>query len=1407
MKKVKQSSLLIILLILIGTSSFAQTKYDKKMEKAADLYEVGDYSGARNEIEKIKKKSTKQIGGVNEFLPIARIKEAKYDVALGILSGVHQSVAEGLEMSIVVNGPDSEVHALLLKESTEVMVLYGDFLKAKEYLDQARPILLEAGMDENLAASIDVLDAQIKVGRGFYTEAIELINGKMDFYQGRAMLDDGAKKAVERERKREFARMMMFKGDAYRRMGNYLSADSAFVYADNWIQKNLGKADILYSENQYLNTLLLEENGLEIGAVVDLYEKAYLHTVRKYQPSHYVTVQIRERLIKSYIKNDNKAKLSNHITEFKKIIKQNYDKNSLYSVMLETIDYDVLLGGKDVGLENDVAEILGAESVIPKNHIKRIEMLEFANSVAVINGRSDNSFQYINQILEIKKVLYGEESPEYNLTKIKLANYYVDYTEKFAEALEIYNTSWDKIVKKEIHEGHLDYVDILDHQAVFYEENDEYAKASEILDIALEASRRKYDNEDVEYAIELDKIANLQFKIGEYAEAEKNINEALQILEKADRELAGGYYAQSLVTQATLFAIKGEYDEAESNISKSEKLKKAGVRTIETSGIEIEDELAEVYLAIGRYRDAEKLIEHDLKKKERRFGANSRHMNDPLILKARLKMIMGDYTMAEQLANRAYNITFGIFGGESSKITPSLVTLANINTTIGDYDVAASRLEQVIEIREKQFGRDHIDVARAVSDLALVRFYNDAPTEEVEDLFLRAEKIVGKKLGGSNPHYADVLKNLAVVYVAERRFDEAFVYLEDAANIWDRRIGSRNNINSAAINILRGDIYYSQHQYGEALGYYDKAKDLYEDFFSKSHPEYVKALSKMSKTYFMQGDIKRSQESIEEVLANYSVFIKEYFPSLSEREKAKFWNTIKQDYEFYNTIVINYNKKNTELVGSLYNNALLTKALLLSSSIKIRQRILSSGDETLISTYREWEAKKETLTQVLSMSTEQMAQSGLDGNLLQTEVEDLEKQLSQQSEDFSSGFDSKVVTWEDVQRSLNPNEVALEMVRFRVFDHSFSNDSIMYAVMYVKNEKNSTPGMILLKNGKDMESKYLKLYRNSIKFRLDDQKSYDNFWRPIQDVIGNPGRIYVSADGVYNQLNLEAIKLADGTYVLDRSNIILISNTKDLYYDKITTNVVQEANTAEMFGNPTYYVSTKPGKWAGRAANSRGGSPDVIGQLPGTEKEVTELKDLLRKDGWVTTDHKEREATEAAIKAMNNPKIFHIATHGFFQPDADLSGEDIAMNDNLAAQNPLLKTGLLMSGAGDILNETTSNFNVDDGILTAYEAMNLNLDKTDLVVLSACETGLGEIQAGEGVYGLQRAFLVAGARTIIMSLFKVSDEATQKLMVKFYSKWLETGDKRASFIQAKQEIRDEYKDPIFWGPFIMIGLD
>ena len=465
---------------------------------------------------------------------------------------------------------------------------------------------------------------------------------------------------------------------------------------------------------------------------------------------------------------------------------------------------------------------------------------------------------------------------------------------------------------------------------------------------------------------------------------------------------------------------------------------------------------------------------------------------------------------------------------------------------------------------------------------------------------------------------------------------------------------------------------------------------------------------------------------------------------------------------------------------------------------------MSSGDTELITMYNDWVDKKELLTAALSMGTEQLVENGINTNDLVHELEALEKQMSERSEDFGKGMD-KPITWENVRDALGENEVAVEMVRFRYFYHDFT-DSVMYAVMYIKGGKRSEPNLILLNNGEDLEGKFLKNFRNRMKFKLTDDISYEQFWKPIVDEVGVVTSVYLSPDGVYNQINLEALPTPDGRYVIDNSNIILLSNTKVLYQDKINPEASSTESSAMMFGNPIFYVKTEAGVPVSGSGLTRS-TAEVISDLPGTKRELNQLNSLLNRKGWKVETNMEMKADELSIKAINNPRVFHVATHGFFQANAKVARATDDLNEGSAYDNPLLKTGLLLVGAGDILNESKFNYNSDNGILTAYEAMNLNLDKTDLVVLSACETGLGEIEAGEGVYGLQRAFLVAGARTIIMSLFKVSDEATQQLMVKFYRKWTETGDKRQSFIDAKKEIRNEFKDPIYWGPFIMIGLD
>ena len=466
----------------------------------------------------------------------------------------------------------------------------------------------------------------------------------------------------------------------------------------------------------------------------------------------------------------------------------------------------------------------------------------------------------------------------------------------------------------------------------------------------------------------------------------------------------------------------------------------------------------------------------------------------------------------------------------------------------------------------------------------------------------------------------------------------------------------------------------------------------------------------------------------------------------------------------------------------------------------MRQNIVNSGDSVLIDQYENWMLSKEILSESLSMSFDQLTAYEINLDSLIGAVEQLEKKLSRQSEFFSSSTGQLQISWKNIKSALKKNEVAIEMMKFRYFDHVFT-DSVIYMALILKNNKNSDrPEIVVLNNGSELEHKYFKYYKNMIMYKMKDTYSYAKFWKPIEDKAGKNATIYFSPDGVYTQMNLEAIMVEDDRYVIDNSNIILVSNTKDIYLRSKRKGKKEAENLALMFGDPEFYVSVNPKHQKGR---------NIIQSLPGTEKEVKKISELLQDHGWKTEFYVRHEASEEEVKKLSNPKVFHIATHGFYTSERaiDYNIEMIKTNSADAMKNPLLRSGLMLKGAGDVLAKTNFNYNIESGILTAYEAMNLNLDYTDLVVLSACETGVGDISAGEGVYGLQRAFLVAGAKVLIMSMFKVSDEVTYELMSTFYNKWLSSGEIRTSFIETKKELRNKYPDPIYWGAFVMFGLE
>ena len=1405
-----------ILALLSFHDGLAQNKkLDKALKKADGYYKAGSFSKALKALTKFKSGALK-ISSQNNYLLAYYIREARVNLAIGLVDGFENSLSNALDASKTVYGETSTSYATTLLDVSELYNEYGNFRIARQYADEAEALLRKTDqINEAFTGRIALIKAEAMIGQGFANDAIDLLLGVEKYFASRAVdkdtkVENGQIKTIrldEQEifaRHNEYAQLKLLLMSAYAKKGRIGIIGSSsenpdmeyyFGELDGWLKSKrrfLGDLSLASVKHQYLSKKALKENGNR----TDLeFEKVLNDLKRITAPTNALAHEIYLSHIEYLLEKGNRPRYLNAKLEYEKMIEKYYPKTSLHRINLSAVEFNSKLSrDKTRNLENQAVSVM-ASKALPKYYRTRSRILEFLYQVAITEQRYENAEAYLNQLSEIRKELCGENSPEYHLSRIALANFYLDYTNKLEESGKIYEESFQNFVVNEIGEQHKDLIDILNHIAQWYEMTDQYALASRTLEKAKDAVSIKFDPSDILYGIGLNNIAKLQLKLGDYDQAGVNIEKALEVIDlKSNRIYLEQVpaHVNALETQARLYGIKGLFDEAESNLSRTRSIiRKADVPV----GDELSTarELSTLFIQLGKYAETDKLLNNLIAEYESLFGPNSLRLIDPLVDKGRILLAKGDYTEADRVARRANEIAVKIYSDKSTKAAPTQKLLGDINYSLGDYDKAEENLTKAITSQEKQFGRQHIEVAKSVSQLALIKFHKGDDRKAVEKLMLEARDIMADKLGKDNPQYAEILKNVAVLYISEGRYDIAFNSLTVAENIWRVKTGTKNNINAASIYTLTGDVYYQLKNYRKAEEFYNKSKDLYEKFFSINHPEYVKVLSKLSKVYYMEKDYKQSKRLIEQSLANYEEFIKKYFPALSEREKAKYWNTIKADFEFYNTLAFSNLDDFKDLTGKIYNAQLMTKALLLSSSIKIRERIMNSTDEQLKAQYNEWVQKKELLTIALSMSPGQLTENEIDPNVLTQEVERLERELSQKSELFGQNFETKRIVFEDVKKSLKPNEVAIEMVRYRHFNHTFT-DSVIYAGLYLTNAL-AKPKAVILKDGRNMETRYFKYYRNSITGRIPDQYSYRVFWKPIIDEIGQASTIYLSADGIYNQINLESIPSPDGRYVIDNANIVLVSNTKDIYIRKIKSRAVGNENTASMFGNPTFYLTA--------SANARN-----IASLPGTEKEVNQLHFILDQKGWNTSEYVETLAAEEKIKELNSPKIFHIATHGLYRPTEEITlAKEIAGGEAFLTQNPLMRTGLLLKGAGDLLAKTDYNYNMESGILTAYEAMSLNLDKTDLVVLSACETGLGDLEAGEGVYGLQRAFLVAGAKVLIMSMFKVDDEATQKLMLKFYQKWLSTNNLRQSFIDAKKELRVEYPDPIYWGAFMMIGLE
>ena len=654
-----------------------------------------------------------------------------------------------------------------------------------------------------------------------------------------------------------------------------------------------------------------------------------------------------------------------------------------------------------------------------------------------------------------------------------------------------------------------------------------------------------------------------------------------------------------------------------------------------------------------------------------------------------------------------------------------------------------------------------------------------------------------------------ILDNVASTYNQLGFNDEAILTLYQALEI--RPKTSNNNGLPELLSNL-GTIFFNQKKYDEAVKYFKDAFDL-----EHSINNVLGSGMNLAWAQFVLNDkecLKTSQTLSDSIISDAIG----KFTYLSNEERELYWLYNNIRLSMVNAIFAN--ASNGSNTGAIYNNSLFAKGLLLKTSNQIKRDIMANGDDSS----KRLLAKMTSLEKELNRSNN--AQDRIDQ--IKDSINIIDKQLTKANASYLSFKEELNPDWTRIKRSLSKDEAAIEFVQIPVIYNDSIPEPFEYRYYGLIIRKNTdTPVLVPLCTEEELQEllanknhikldRFIKnLYSTGSSKLNSGEKLYNCIWASLDRELNGVKTIYYSPVGQLYSVSFNAL-MSDSATLSEKYSLRLLSSTSEVV--RIKKDSHRKISDAVVYGGIVYDLSDDQmvAEARGYDINSKGSTPHLEldndrsgwNYLSGTEEEAKNINMTLDSVGVLTTLYMGAHANEESIKSLSgkSPFLLHIATHGFFLSDP----KQIAVNPFMQNQerngsaNLLQRSGLLFAGANKTWVKGESVRGVEDGILTAEEISKLDLSTTEIVSLSACETGLGEIVSTEGVFGLQRAFKLSGVRTLIMSLWKVPDAATSKLMTSFYKNWSSGMEVHKAFMEAQQKIKDEYASPYYWAGFVML---
>ena len=644
-----------------------------------------------------------------------------------------------------------------------------------------------------------------------------------------------------------------------------------------------------------------------------------------------------------------------------------------------------------------------------------------------------------------------------------------------------------------------------------------------------------------------------------------------------------------------------------------------------------------------------------------------------------------------------------------------------------------------------------------------------------------------------NGPYDTWLCDLASYYNQLGQYDNALMY--------EGKHRKMSRFESAKSYYNQGVAYVGKIQLDSAICYLLKAEEIYRIQHQSKQHAFV--LAKLLSCYLHTGEYDKIEYYIDELIKSASNDLLSSFSDLTYNERSKY-------IELYSRLLgeqipmYMYYVPTDKLEALAYDALLLIRGALLNSENNLRRVINERHDASLNKIWEELKADRYILSKEIEKDS---LSRKLNVDSLQKVIYSLEDSLIVKCKEYGDITRSMKLKWKDIQQHLAPNDIALEFLSFPI-----NNDSVVYVALSLRKDS-EYPKMITL-----FEEKQLTGFPDSLHYQCKEMT--DLVWKPLIPELEGVKNIYFSPSGALYNIGIEYLP------GMEDYNIYRLSSTREL----VTGGKTKTKNRAVLYGGLNYDARFEKSvieksivmldEIFKERANVRGmGLRGGKEYLEHTKEEIDIIAEEFDKVKWECLIDSAAMGTEESFKALSGKNIgcLHIATHGFYyaKEDADNARYKFMLIDNdmiSAEDKALTRSGLLMSGANHILEDEELPDNVEDGILTAKEIADIDLRGLNLVVLSACQTGLGDISQGEGVFGLQRGFKKAGANSILMSLWEVNDEATQILMTQFYKNLVSGQSKRQSLYSAQKYLREynngRFNEPKYWAAFILLdGID